>query len=204
MSRLARAISIPGEINTFPLGESADVSAIAPILNQLFAELKNLRAKVARLEQTCATLSRGQIESGLKIVTLDSGKDQISNIVASGSGQDIVTSEIANKIATVEQRIVVLETSHDQDIERLALEAAHDRQRVTKLEQHVQPLQRDRGEILRALIAASGGKLLAKYARLKMHLDKATFSRLLNTIPDHVARKVHQLDRRQKLLVLVS
>jgi hypothetical protein len=204
MSRLARAISIPGEINTFPLGDAAVVAVPESILNQLFAELKDLRAKLARLELTCATLSRGQIESGLKIVTLDSGKDQISNIVASGSGQDIVTSEITNKIAAVEQRIVVLETSHDQDIERLALEAAHDRQRVTKLEQHVQPLQRGRGEILRALIAASGGKLLAKYARLKMNLDKATFSRLLNTLPDYVTRKVHQPDRRQKLLVLIS
>jgi len=193
---LARAISIPGEINTFPQG----VVAVPELfLNQIFAELKNLRDKVTILEQTCATLSRGQTESGQKIVTLDSGKDQISNIVASGSGQDI---EIANKIAAVEQRIVVLETSHDQDIERLALEAAHDRQRVTKLEQHVQPLQRDRGEILRALIAASGGKVLAKYARLKMHLDKATFSRLLSTLQEYVTRKVYQADRRQRLLVL--
>ena len=46
--------------------------------------------------------------------------------------------------------------------------------------------------------------MLAKYARLKMHLDKATFSRLLGTLSDKVTRKVHQRDRRQKLLVLNS
>ena len=100
--------------------------------------------------------------------------------------------------------MVELQAEHDQELERLALEAAQDRQRVTKLEQKVQPLQKDRGEVLRALIAASGGKVLSKYARLKMHLDKATFSRLLNTLSDYVARKVHQPDRRQKLLVLVD
>ena len=70
----------------------------------------------------------------------------------------------------------MVELDQDQDLERLVREAALDRQRVTKLEQKVQPMQKDRGEILRALIAASGGKVLSKYARLKMHLDKATFS----------------------------
>jgi hypothetical protein len=37
------------------------------------------------------------------------------------------------------------------------------RQRIAKLEQREpQPLQRDRGEILRALIVANGGKMLGK------------------------------------------
>ena len=35
-----------------------------------------------------------------------------------------------------------------------------------------QPLQKDRAEILRALLAATGGKMLAKDARQKMHIKK--------------------------------
>ena len=39
-----------------------------------------------------------------------------------------------------------------------------------------QPLQKDRAEILRALLAANGGRMLAKDARQKMHLQKNRFS----------------------------
>jgi hypothetical protein len=55
-------------------------------------------------------------------------------------------------------------------IETLCREIAFfDRQRIAKLEQkELQPLQWDRGEILRALILANGGKMLAKEARQKM------------------------------------
>jgi hypothetical protein len=35
-----------------------------------------------------------------------------------------------------------------------------------------QRLQKDRAEILRALLAATGGKMLAKDARQKMHIKK--------------------------------
>jgi hypothetical protein len=197
---LARAISIPGEINTFPLGESADVSALVSVLDQLAQEIKNLKIILAEQSTRIAFLESHQKVEPIPQDLKEKVDSQSATIAAIGS----LLAEQEETIASQGKKIVILETSHDKDIERLALEAAHDRQRVTKLEQHVQPLQRDRGEILRALIAASGGKLLAKYARLKMHLDKATFSRLLNTISDHVARKVHQPDRRQKLLVLVS
>jgi hypothetical protein len=196
----ARAISVPGEINTFPLGESADISALVPVLDQLAQEIKNLKVILAEQSTRIAFLESHQKVEPIPQDLKEKVDSQSATIAAIGS----FLAEQEEKIASQDKKIVILETSHDQDIERLALEAAHDRQRVTKLEQHVQPLQRDRGEILRALIAASGGKVLAKYARLKMHLDKATFSRLLNTISDHVARKVHQPDRRQKLLVLIS
>jgi hypothetical protein len=33
-------------------------------------------------------------------------------------------------------------------------------------------MQKDRGEILRALLAANGGKMLAKEARKRMHLSE--------------------------------
>ena len=39
-----------------------------------------------------------------------------------------------------------------------------------------QPLQKDRGEILRALIAANGGKMLATDVRKKMHLSRTSIA----------------------------
>lgn len=39
-----------------------------------------------------------------------------------------------------------------------------------------QPIQKDRAEVLMVLIAANGGKMLAKDARQKMHLSKQLFS----------------------------
>jgi hypothetical protein len=62
--------------------------------------------------------------------------------------------------------IARLEAAHEKELERLSLEIAYDRQRIAKLEhKEPQPLQKDRGKILRALIAANGGKILAKQAR---------------------------------------
>ena len=118
---------------------------------------------------------------------------------------DTKKREDPHEIKVLKDKFLRLETGLDKDMERISLDIALDRQRIAKLEQkEPQPMQKDRGEILIALIAASGGKVLAKYARLKMHLDKATFSRLLNTLSDKVTRKVHQPDHRKKLLVLDS
>jgi len=67
---------------------------------------------------------------------------------------------------------------------------------------YAQPLQRDRGEILRALLAANGGKMLAKDARQKMRMDKATFSRLLDTLKDDIGIKPLHTDKRKLILML--
>ena len=58
-------------------------------------------------------------------------------------------------------------------------------------------MQKDRGEILRALIAANGGKMLAKEARQKMKMDKATFSRLLDTLRNDIEIMSFHQDLRQ-------
>ena len=63
-------------------------------------------------------------------------------------------------------------------------------------------MQRDRGEILRALIAVNGGKMLATDARKKMHLDRATFSRLLPTMKDEIEVRPYHLNKSWKVLVL--
>ena len=84
-----------------------------------------------------------------------------------------------------------------------ARERAFDRQRIAKLERvEPQPLQKDRGEILRALIAANGGKMLAKDARKKMHLTKPLFSMLLASMGDDVDIKPLHSDKRKRVLTL--
>ena len=66
-----------------------------------------------------------------------------------------------------------------------------------------QPTQRDRAEILHALLAANGGKMLAKDARKKMHLSKNRFSELLR-VCDFIDTKPYHLDRRQTVIILKS
>ena len=87
--------------------------------------------------------------------------------------------------------------------EPLYREIAYDRQRISKLERREpQPLQRDRGEILRALLAANDGKMLAKEARLKMRLSKAAFSVLLSMMKGDIETKPYHLNRSAKVLIL--
>jgi len=75
-------------------------------------------------------------------------------------------------------------------------ERAIDRRRIAALErEEPQPMQKDRGEILRALLAANGGKMLAKEARKRMHLSKARFSILLSTLTNDIDSRSYHLDR---------
>ena len=71
-----------------------------------------------------------------------------------------------------------------------------------RLQVKTQPLQKDRGEILRALLAANGGKMLAKEARQKMHLSKNRFSELVASMKDYIEVREYYLKRNQNLLVL--
>jgi DNA-binding transcriptional regulator YiaG len=66
-----------------------------------------------------------------------------------------------------------------------------------------QPTQRDRAEILRALLVANGGKMLAKDARQKMHLSKSRFSELLS-VCDFLETKPLHTDRRKMIIILKS
>ncbi len=68
----------------------------------------------------------------------------------------------------------------------------------------IQPKQKNRGEILRALIVANGGKMLAKDARRKMGLGKATFSVLLSTMNGEILKKPYHLNKSQLVLSLRS
>lgn len=106
-------------------------------------------------------------------------------------------------VANQNEKIATLETTQDQDITRLALDIAYDRQRLAKLEKkEPQPLQKDRSEILRALIVANGGKMLAKDARKKMHLRKELFSMLIASMDDEIEIKPLNNDKRNRVLSL--
>jgi uncharacterized membrane protein len=111
-----------------------------------------------------------------------------------------------------EEPIFVLTSSQLQDLisravqeatEPLYRELAYDRQRISKLEQsEPQPLQRDRGEILRALLVANGGKMLATDARKKMHLSRSRFSELLSILTDKIEVRPYHLNKSWQVLVL--
>ena len=85
-------------------------------------------------------------------------------------------------------------------VENQEIQARLIKQLQTKREP--QPMQKDRGEILRALLVANGGKMLAKDARKKMHLSKSQFSQLLASMQDHIEVKPYNIDKRKKILML--
>ena len=134
-------------------------------------------------------------------------------ILTSSQIQDLITralqplqDEIETLKATVtsqDEKIAALESTQEREVDRLALDIAYDRQRLARLEKvEPQPMQKDRGDILRALLAANGGKMLAKDARQKMRMDKATFSRLLDTLKDDIGIKPLHTDKRKLILML--
>ena len=110
------------------------------------------------------------------------------------------------QVASHDKRIVDIAARQDEDCDRLARDIAYDRQRLARLEAPADPTpsQKDRGEILRALLAAHGGKMPLKELRLKMNLSKTQFSQLLASIDNGIEQKPYHLDRRQKILILKS
>jgi hypothetical protein len=109
----------------------------------------------------------------------------------------------ASDLATILSEIKATRTELDALREEVARERAIDRRRIATLErEEPQPMQKDRGEILRALLAANGGKMLAKEARKRMHLSKARFSILLSTMADEIDSRNYHLDKRQLVLSL--
>lgn len=106
------------------------------------------------------------------------------------------------EIAATSLKLASLESLQEQDTTRICLDIAYDRRRLAMLEKvEPQPLQKDRGEILRALIAANGGKMLAKDARQKMRISKQAFTNLLATV-DGIKLMPYKADKRQRLLIL--
>jgi hypothetical protein len=117
---------------------------------------------------------------------------------------EVIIARLEGDMADLGQMAASLTSTQEQDACRLALDIAYDRQRLAKLEKvDPQPMQRDRADILRALLAANGGKMLAKDARQKMHLRKERFSELIR-ICDFIELRPYHLDRRQEVIILKS
>lgn len=111
-------------------------------------------------------------------------------------------NELIEEIQDLRAAVKVLQETQDQAYETIARDIAQDRKRLSRLEQkEPQPLQKDRGEVLRALIAAHGGKMLSGDARKMMHLSRQSFSNLLAAV-DEIDSKPYSLDKRQRVLVL--
>jgi hypothetical protein len=125
------------------------------------------------------------------------------NSFASAEQSDVPPVEESIFVLTASQLQGIISRAVQESTEPLYREIAYDRQRIAKLEQkEPQPLQRDRGDILQALIAVNGGKMLAKEARQKMHLSKPLFSMLIASMSDHIETKPLHSDKRNLVIYI--
>jgi uncharacterized membrane protein len=152
------------------------------------------------------TMQADFVPTSEQLITLTYGQLQDLVIQAVEKAIQPLQDEISDLKVTVtcqDAKIAALETTQEHDVSRLALDIAYDRQRLAKLEMiEPQPLQKDRGEILRALLAANGGKMLAKEARRMMHLSKSRFSELLSRTNSDIEKRPYHLDRTQNIIIL--
>jgi TolA-binding protein len=105
-------------------------------------------------------------------------------------------------IAALDTKVSVLESTQETQADNQHIQLRLIGQLREANKKDAQPLQKDRGDILRALLVANGDKMLAKDARQKMRMDKATFSRLLDTLKDHIDIKPFHTDRRRLILII--
>jgi uncharacterized coiled-coil protein SlyX len=124
-------------------------------------------------------------------------QDRIESLESMIASQDKEMAALRSKLASQE-------SLQESEISRVCVNIAEDRRRLAALEKvEPQPLQKDRGEILRALLAANGGKMLAKDARHKMHLGENRFSELLKRC-DFIEVKPLHSDKRKLIIILKS
>ncbi len=146
---------------------------VGQLLDLLAQAIEPLQARIEAVEATAAR------------------KDEIDDLRATVAAQD--------------KKMAAVESLQEQDVTRIYCDIAQDRQRIARLEKppEPQPTQKDRAEVLRALLVANGGKMLATDARKKMHLRKDVFSQLLNTC-NFIERKPLHSDKRKVILILKS
>jgi len=108
--------------------------------------------------------------------------------------------DLKDTIVLQGEKITALEATQDLQAENsfIQLQLIND----LRKDREPQPLQKDRREILRALIAANGGKMLATDARKKMHLSRSRFSELLATMKDGIEARPYHLNKSWQVLVL--
>ena len=110
----------------------------------------------------------------------------------------------ASDLARILNEVRSLRNEFDQFREQLAEDQAADRRRIKALEVvEPQPAQKKRGEVLKALIAANGGKMFAKEARQQMSMPKNLFSMLLRSQADCIKVRHFHLDHRRLVLEII-
>jgi hypothetical protein len=129
---------------------------LAQILREILEEVQELREEVDRLKanqkRECQSSGSSQDEEPIQKASVPEPKQaQNAKLIFLDSKKREDPKEIK-----VLSEIARLERAHEKELERLALEMAYDRQRIAKLEKkEPQPLQRDRGKVLQALIEYS-------------------------------------------------
>ena len=133
------------------------------------------------------------------LVTLTIG--QLQDLVTQAAEKAIqplhdVIESLKVTVARQDEKIAALESAQETQADNslIQLRLINDLREATKKE--AQPLQKDRGEILRALLAANGGKMLSTDARKKMHLSRSRFSELLTTAKDEIEVKPYHLSQK--------
>lgn len=111
-------------------------------------------------------------------------------------------SDIRATVALQSEKIAAMEATASRQDENLLIQLKLINDLREAIKKDPQPLQKDRGEILRALLAANGGKMLAKDARRKMHLSESRFSELLACMKDHIEKKPYHLDKTRNIIIL--
>jgi len=162
------------------LVETAQINSFAPI-----AEQTNF--PVLPSEEAVFILTASQLKYLIK-EAIQPLQDEVMQLRATATAQ--------------EGKIAALESTQDTHAENSLIQLRLIGQLREAIKKNPQPMQRDRGEILRALIAANGGKMLATDARKKMHLSRPLFTALLATVQDEIDARPYHLNKSWKVLVL--
>jgi len=115
--------------------------------------------------------------------------------------QDEIETLMATVFTRQDEKIAALESTQETpaDNQLIQLWLIHELREAAKKD--AQPLQMDRADILRALIAANGGKMLLSSARQKMHLRKDQFSQMLKGCNFVEVKPLHS-DKRKMVIIL--
>jgi hypothetical protein len=154
---------------------------------------KSPKANFVSPSEQLITLTIGQLQ---ELVTQAVTK-AIQPLQAELSDTRAIVDCQVEKIAALESTVNTL-----ADNQFIQLRLINDLREATKKE--AQPMQRDRGDILRALIAVNGGKILAKDARQKMRLSRSVFSQLIATMKDDIEVKPFNIRKNQNVITLKS
>ena len=143
------------------------------------------------------TLTIGQLQELVTQAIQEAIEKAVQGLQDQLSDTQAIMDCQAEKITTLEATVNTL-----ADNQFIQLRLIHELREATKKEP--QPLQKDRGDILRALIVTSGGKILAKDARQKMRLSRSVFSQLIATMKDDIEVKPFNIRKNQNVITLKS